>query len=274
MHSVGGSEKIGTSEKLGGLQKGDVQREERLRAVHRHAERAARELDLERADSVLHLARAFGAIDRGEVVAQFEARLGFLERQVQRLAGRRDQVDRAVQGELQLMRNRVGEAIRSVEAAGEADRRARQALEARIRAALEESEKRTSQAAQDLREALVSSWEQTVESERSERQRSHMEALESELAERAEAARELIGEIRQSLETQVVATVRAAQALTEAAFGGVVDRLPGPGAAPAARGRDDGGPRLPAPPTTYQPPGKRGPDVPAVWDVETDVEMG
>jgi hypothetical protein len=268
VHSLGGPEKFGASEKLGVLNKSEVQPEERLRAVHRHAERAARELDRERSDSVLHLARAFGAIDRDEVAAQFEARLGFLERQVERLVGRRDQVDRAIQGELQLMRNRVGEAIRTVEAAGEADRRARQALEARMRAALEESEQRSSEAAQALRESLLASWEQTVESERSERRRAQMEALESELAKRAEAARELIGEIRQSFETQVLATVRAAQALTEAAFGGVAERLGGSGADSGAWGPDDRAQRLPAPPTTYQPPVKRSPDVPVVWDVE------
>jgi hypothetical protein len=95
-----------------------------------------------------------------------------------------------------------------------------------------------------------------------------MEALESELAKRAEAARELIGEIRQSFETQVLATVRAAQALTEAAFGGVAERLGGSGADSGAWGPDDRAQRLPAPPTTYQPPVKRSPDVPVVWDVE------
>jgi hypothetical protein len=211
-----------------------MRRDERVRAVHRHAERAARDLDNERADSVLHLARTFGAIDRDEAVGQFEARLGFLERQVERLVGRRDQVDRAVYGELQLMRTRVGEAISAIEAAGEADRKARRALEARVRTMIEESEKRSSHAAQALKESLVATWEQTVESERAGRERSHMESLEQELADRATAARALIDQIRVSLEAQVGATARVAQALAETAFEGLADRLPPAGAAGSA----------------------------------------
>lgn len=269
MHSLGGSGKIGASEKLGGSANGEIPREERLRAVHRHAERTARELDRERAESVLHLAQAFGAIDRDEVAAQLDARIGFLERQVERLMGRREQVDRAVQGELQLMRNRVGDAIRTVEAAAEADRRARQALEARVRAALEESEQRSSQAAEALEESLLTAWEQMVESERSERRRAHMEALEAELAERAEAARSLVGQIRESFETQLAATVRAAQVVTEAALGGVAERLRDTASTSAAPGPEDRAQHLPAPPTTYQPPpGKPRADVPLVWEIE------
>jgi hypothetical protein len=259
VHSVGGSG-LGASDKLGGPSNGDVPRDERLRAVRRHAERAARELDRERNDSVMHLARTLGGIDRDEITAQFEARLGFLERQVERLVGRRDEVDRAIHGELKLMRSRVGEAISAVDAAGEADRRAREALEARIQAALEASERRTAESTRALRQSLLTSWEQTVESERSQQQRSHMEALENELAERAEVARRVIAQIRQSLESQVAVTVQAAQAVAEAALGGVADRLESP---PQSTQRQ------PAPPTTYQPPGARTVGVPPTWDIDT-----
>src|SRR5919198_5745604 len=246
VHSVGGSG-LGASDNLGNRHNGDAQRDERLRAVRRHAERTARELDRERNDSVLHLAQALGGIDRDEMTAQFEARLGFLERQVERLVGRRDEVDRAIHGELKMMRNRVGEALSAVEAASEADRQAREALEARITAALEESERRTEEAARALRETLLTSWEQTVESERARAGRAHMEALERELAERAGAARKVIAEIRQSVESQVAVTVQAAQAVAEAALAGVADRL-----------------TPPAPPT-YEPPSARTLDDPPAW---------
>src|SRR5919198_1309311 len=114
VHSVGGSG-LGASDNLGNLHNnGDAQRDERLRAVRLHAERTARELDRERNDSVLHLAQALGGIDRDERTAQFEARLGFLERQVERLVGRRDEVDRAIYGELNMMRTRVAEALSAV----------------------------------------------------------------------------------------------------------------------------------------------------------------
>jgi hypothetical protein len=124
-----------------------------------------------------------------------------------------------------------------------------------------------------------------------------MEALEAELAERAEVARTLIDDIRESLESQVAATVRAAEALTEVALGGVADRLPasrtatpiptptgdhGPvlpmagaadffstGPSGAARGPKSLIPGSPMPPTTYQPPVARTLDGPAVWEIET-----
>jgi hypothetical protein len=249
VHSVGGSG-LGASDN-GNLHNGDAQRDERLRAVRRHAERAARELDQERNDSVLHLAQALGGIDRDEMTAQFEARLGFLERQVERLVGRREEVDRAIHGELKVMRSRVGEALSAVEAAGEADRQAREALEARVQAALEGSERRSEEAARALRETLLTSWEHTVQSERARAGRSHMEALERELTERADVARKVMAEIRQSLDSQVAVTVQAAQAVAEAALGGVTDRLVPP-----------------APPATYQPPAARTLDGPPVWEIE------
>jgi hypothetical protein len=87
---------------------------------------------------------------------------------------------------------------------------------------LDASEERSRLAGQALREDLVSAWQQTVESQ----ERAHMEALESELAERAMAVQELVGEIHRSLEAQVAATVRATRALAESAVAGVLDRLP------------------------------------------------
>ena len=256
VHSVGGSG-LGASDNLGNLHNGDAQRDERVRAVRRHAERAARELDRERHDSVLHLAQALGGIDRDEMTAQFEARLGFLEHQVERLVGRRDEVDRAIHGELKMMRSRVGEALSAVEAASEADRQAREALEARIRSALEESERRSEEAARALRETLLTSWEETVESERARAGRTHMEALERELTQRSDVARKVIAEIRQSVESQVAVTVQAAQAVAEAALSGVADRLTPPAA-----------------PTTYQPPSARTLDDPAWWEVATPPTKG
>lgn len=226
---------------MNGLGESEMRRNERVRAVHRYAERAARDLDHERSDSVLHLARTFGAIDRDEAVGQFEARLGFLERQVERLVGRRDQVDRAVYGELQLMRTRVGDAIRAIEAAGEAERKARRALEARVRAMIEESERRSSEAAKAVKESLVATWEQTVEVERADRERARMASLEAEIAERTTAARGLIADIRASLEAQIAATARAARALADSALDGVTGLLP-----PAAV-RSASFPALPAP---------------------------
>ncbi|MGH2721239.1 MAG: hypothetical protein ACRDJO_06500 [Actinomycetota bacterium] len=211
---------------MNGLGESEMRRDERVRAVRRYAERAARDLDNERSDSVLQLARTFGAIDRDEAAGQFEARLGFLERQVERLVGRRDQVDRAVYGELQLMRTRVGDAIRAIEAAGEEERKARRALESRVRAMIEESDRRSSEAAKAARESLVATWEQTVEVERAGRERERMAALEAELAERTAAARTLIADIRESLEAQVSAAARAARALADSALDGISGLLP------------------------------------------------
>ena len=196
------------------------------------------------------------------------------------------------------MRARVAEAIAAVEAAGEADRRDREALEGRIRStlealegrirtALEESEQRTAEASRALRETLLTSWEQTVESERSQRNRSHMEALERELSERAELARSAIERIRQSLDSQVAVTVQAAHAVAEAALGGVVDRLE-PEAADEASG-PIGHPSAPAgstrgagsvtewldelirkqhAPPPYEPPAVRETGPPPVWEIE------
>src|SRR5438093_1045738 len=108
-----------------------------------------------------------------------------------------------------------------------------------------------------LRETLLTSWEETVESERARAGRTHMEALERELTQRSDVARKVIAEIRQSVESQVAVTVQAAQAVAEAALSGVADRLT---------------PR--AAPTSYQPPSARTLDDPARWEAPTPPTEG
>lgn len=239
----------------------DGGREDRLRAVLRNAERAGRELEVERADSVRRVARTFGSIDSDELMAQIDARLTLLERQVQRLVERRDEADRALQFEVDFVRARVAESVRLVETTVESEHDARTALEerltARLAAAVDEAlasmaracEERTLASAETLREALVASWERTVRAERAERAREHMEALEAEIARRAAAARALIVELRESVEAQALANARAAQAFADAAFAGIADRLPAGDAeplTPAAVGGTATGPVAPA----------------------------
>ena len=69
-------------------------------AVKKRAEEAGRAVHREQDTSVINLAQTLGEIGERETSAHLEARLGFLERQVERLATRRDEADRAIQAEL------------------------------------------------------------------------------------------------------------------------------------------------------------------------------
>jgi hypothetical protein len=82
-----------------------------LEAVKRSAEAAGLVLSRERVDSAEHLGHLLAEIDGHEDLAQLDGRLLVVERQLDRLAARREQSDQLIDSELAVMRARLEDTL-------------------------------------------------------------------------------------------------------------------------------------------------------------------
>lgn len=187
-----------------------------VKAVRRNAKRAGRELDREQEESVAHLAQALGQISEDEALAHLDARLGFVERQVERLAARREEVDRGIQAELAVTRAGVEEALRAAAESAEEQKEARVSLEKRLLGLVAEGERRAVGMTEALRQELVGRLQEASSRfERVEaRLRGEMEASQAALDERAHSITAMAAQAREAVEARVEAAEgRVAEAL-------------------------------------------------------------
>ena len=82
--------------------------------LRRTAVKAGRELDIEQADSVVSIARLLDNINEVESRADLQTRIVMLEEQVERLSARRDEVDQAIDSELDVLRTTIESAMEAV----------------------------------------------------------------------------------------------------------------------------------------------------------------
>lgn len=176
-----------------------------IEAVRSSAELAGRELGREQDESANHLAQALSEINEDEAVGHVQARLGFLERQVERLTARRDDADRGVQAELAVMRARIEETLQAVAATAEDHREARAVLEKRFTTVGAEADRRAAGLVETLRQELVARVHETANRlERHEaRLQGEIKAFEGESEERARSVATSVAQIRQVVGKEV-----------------------------------------------------------------------
>lgn len=136
--------------------RGDVE------SVRQNAAAAGKELEAERVSSVGELAQALGEISEGEGLAHLESRLSFIERQVERLAARRDDADRGVQGELAVMRARVEDALEAVGATAEQQKESLASLEKRLAGIVGDAERGSADVVSALRQEIIAKVQSTA----------------------------------------------------------------------------------------------------------------
>jgi tetrahydromethanopterin S-methyltransferase subunit G len=186
------------------LQETPVGSEQQIEAVRESAERAGRELDQEQEETVTSLVQALSEIDEGEALAQLDSRLSFVERQVGRVAARREEAGRAIQGELSIMRARVEDALRALGATAEEQRESWALIEKRLVAMISEAEQRAESVVETLRGEVVSKVEEassTLEGFES-RMRGELSAFEEETRERVRTQAESTSEYLQQIENK------------------------------------------------------------------------
>lgn len=91
----------------------------------------------------MSVARVLEAITADEAVAHIESRVAFLERQIQTLGERRDQLDQGLQAALEVMRARIEDALVAVEGSEQQYRTSAAELESRLLEELKAAERRT-----------------------------------------------------------------------------------------------------------------------------------
>jgi chromosome segregation ATPase len=186
------------------LQETPVGSEQQIEAVRESAERAGRELDQEQEETVTSLVQALSEIDEGEALAQLDSRLSFVERQVGRVAARREEAGRAIQGELSIMRARVEDALRALGATAEEQRESWALIEKRLVAMISEAEQRAESVVETLRGEVVSKVEEassTLEGFES-RMRGELSAFEEETRERVRTQAESTSEHLQQIDAK------------------------------------------------------------------------
>lgn len=189
---------------MAGNGKKDVPRatKSQVAAVRRTAKEASQELDREQEESVMGLAEALNEIGEGESFAQLDARVSFMERQVERLQARRDETDRGFQGELSVMRARIEDALEAVGGTAAEQKELGAALERRLTALVSESESGTSDLIETLRRDIVSQVEGATSrlSKAEARLRGETKALSGEVQEQVRAISESVAESQQEIQ--------------------------------------------------------------------------
>lgn len=176
-----------------------------LEAVKLAGEQADHELAEEQQVSVAHLTQTLDEITRHEAIAEVEGRLTFVERQVERLAARREEADHLIDSELALMRARLEDTLKAFAVATQAYREAAATAERRLRTVASEAERYTRGSVEALRLEINERLEEaTYRAERLEtRMAGEKQAFEEEAAERANALWMVLAQGRASIEARI-----------------------------------------------------------------------
>jgi len=185
-----------------------------LDAVRKNAERVGEQLDKEQEDSVFGLAQALDEISEGEALAHIDTRLAFIERQVERLALRREETDRGFQGEFGIMRARLEDALKAVGGTTEEQRSTWTALEKRLSEEVSASEARAAEVLDSVRQDLAAIVQGATSSmERSEaRLRGEMKALDEATVESSRSVTDAVQSQKEEISQQAEVSRRELEA--------------------------------------------------------------
>jgi hypothetical protein len=176
-----------------------------IEAVKQTAERAGLQLAREQDDSVSQVAQTLAQITQNEDLAQVEGRLMFVERQLERLVGRREESDQLIDSELAVMRARLEDALRAFAGITQEHKDTLATVERRVATIASEADRRNRQAVEALRVDLSEQMEQVSRS--AEGLRATMlgekRAFEEDAAQRASALAGSIAQGRQVLEARI-----------------------------------------------------------------------
>lgn len=126
-----------------------------IKAVKQSADRASEELDFEQKESVKGLAEVLIEISAEESLAHLESRIAFLERQIDRLTERRDEVEGVLETELSMMKARIEDALQAVGSVLEEQREVRASIEASLGERFERSNERHAAEIASLRKDMA-----------------------------------------------------------------------------------------------------------------------
>lgn len=174
-------------------------------SVLENAAAAGRVLDAEQAESVGQLAQALEEISEGEALAHLDSRLAFVERQVERLASRRDEGDRGIQGELAVMRARIEDALEAVGATAEQQKEALSSLEKRLASVVVDAQRSSTDVVGSLRQEIVAKVQETAGrlEKLDARVRGEMKAFQEGFDERSRTMTKTIAEEGETLESRL-----------------------------------------------------------------------
>lgn len=191
---------------------------EHVESVKRNAAEAGKELDAEQAESVGQLAQALGEISEGEALAHLDSRLAFIERQVERLAARKDEADRGLQGELAVMRARVEDALEAVGSTAEQQRESLALLERRLAGVVADSERGSADVVTTLRKEIVAKVHETARrlEKLDARIRGEMAAFQDGFEERSRALAQSVTEAKVGFEEGLSEATEEVQGQIEA----------------------------------------------------------
>ena len=176
-----------------------------LEAVKLAGAQADHELAEEQQVSVAHLSQTLDEITRHEAIAEVEGRLTFVERQVERLAARREEADHLIDSELALMRARLEDTLKAFAVATQAYREAAATAERRLRTVASEAERYTRGSVEALRLEINERLDEaTYRAERLEsRMAGEKQAFEEEAAVRANALSTALAQGRAGIEARI-----------------------------------------------------------------------
>lgn len=176
-----------------------------LEAVKLAGAQADHELAEEQQVSVAHLSQTLDEITRHEAIAEVEGRLTFVERQVERLAARREEADHLIDSELALMRARLEDTLKAFAVATQAYREAAATAERRLRTVASEAERYTRGSVEALRLEINERLDEaTYRAERLEsRMAGEKQAFEEEAAVRANALSAALAQGRAGIEARI-----------------------------------------------------------------------
>jgi hypothetical protein len=175
-------------------------------AVKKQGRKASREVRADNKESLIGLAEALGEINEGESAAHLGMRIDSLERQVERLLARREETDRTVQSEIEVMRARIEEAMEAVGSTSEELRSATVASEKRLLNLLSRVEERSADAVESLSGELASEVTNAV---------AKVEKTESRLKGQTRALEESVEERLRNLADTVVSERENFQAVAD-----------------------------------------------------------
>ncbi|HEU5004229.1 MAG TPA: hypothetical protein VFW71_15815 [Actinomycetota bacterium] len=198
-----------------------------LEAVKLAGEQADVELAQEQEASIAHLSMALDEITRREAIAEVEGRLTFVERQVERLAARREEADHLIDSELAVMRARLEDTLKAFAVATQAYREAAATAERRLRSVASEAERYTRASVEGLRLEITERLDETTyRAERLEaRMAGEKQAFEQEAAVRADALSTALAQGRASIEARIDTLVSGALAEFEGRAAGLQRQL-------------------------------------------------
>jgi hypothetical protein len=176
-----------------------------IEAVKKTAERAGLQLAREQDDSVSQVAQALAQITENEDLAQLEGRLTFVERQLERLAARKDESDHLLDSELAVMRARLEDTLRAFAAATQEHADTMASVERSVALIASEGERRNRSALEAMRIDLSGRIEAAgrVSESLQAQMAAEKRAFEEEAARRAGALADSIGQARRTIEARI-----------------------------------------------------------------------